>query len=318
MTQLVTRSPAARALPRSVRVAVIGSGFAGLGAAIALRRAGRHDVVVLERAHEVGGTWRDNRYPGCACDVPSHLYSFSFAPNPDWSRSFSGQPEIQAYLQRTARESGVLPHVHFGAELLEACWDDAAQRWHVRTPKGELTAEVLVTGTGPLSEPSIPAIPGLETFAGTTFHSATWDDDHDLTGRRVAVIGTGASAVQFVPHVQRRAAHLGLFQRTPPWVLPRRDRRITGVEKALFRRLPAVQKLVRGGIYTLRESWILGFAGSQKVMGIAEKEASRHLRSQVADPVLRAKLTPHYRLRCKRVLLSNDYYRRWRSRMSTW
>ena len=229
MTQLDTRPADAQQLPRSVRVAVIGSGFAGLGAAVALLRAGRKDFVVLERAHEVGGTWRDNRYPGCACDVPSHLYSFSFAPNPDWSRSFSAQPEIQAYLQRTAREHGVLPHVHFGTELLEARWDDAAQRWHVRTSKGELTAEVLVNGTGALSEPSIPAIPGVESFAGTTFHSATWDDDHDLTGRRVAVIGTGASAIQFVPHVQQRAAHLTLFQRTPPWVLPRRDRRITDV-----------------------------------------------------------------------------------------
>jgi cation diffusion facilitator CzcD-associated flavoprotein CzcO len=308
MTQLDTAAPAARELPASVRVAVIGSGFAGLGAAIALRRAGRLDFVVLERAGEVGGTWRDNRYPGCACDVPSHLYSFSFAPNPDWSRSFSAQPEIQAYLQRTAREHGVLPHVHFGTELLEARWDDAAQRWRIRTSRGELTAEVLVNGTGALSEPRTPAIPGVESFTGTTFHSATWDDDHDLTGRRVAVIGTGASAIQFVPHVQRRAAHLTVFQRTPPWVLPRRDRRISGVEKALFRRLPAAQKLARGGIYGLRESWILGFAGSQRVMGIAEKEATRLLRSQVADPVLRAKLLPHYRLGCKRVLLSNDYY----------
>ena len=308
MTQLDTRPEGPPALPAAVRVAVVGSGFAGLAAAIALRRAGRHDVVVLERADDVGGTWRDNRYPGCACDVPSHLYSFSFAPNPDWSRSFSAQPEIQAYLQRTARESGVLPHVHFGAELLEARWDRAAQRWRLRTSKGHLTAEVLVSGTGALSEPSIPAIPGIETFAGTSFHSAAWDDAHDLTGRRVAVVGTGASAIQFVPHVQRGAAHLTLFQRTAPWVLPRRDRRITEAEKAVFRRLPVVQKLARGGIYSLRESWILGFAGSPRLMALAEKEATRFLRSQVDDPVLRAKLTPHYRLGCKRVLLSNDYY----------
>jgi cation diffusion facilitator CzcD-associated flavoprotein CzcO len=240
--------------------------------------------------------------------VPSHLYSFSFAPNPDWSRTFSGQAEIQAYLQRVAREHGVLPHVRFGAELHEARWDDAAQRWHLRTAAGELTARVLVTGTGPLSEPSIPAIPGLDGFRGTTFHSATWRDDHDLTGERVAVIGTGASAIQFVPHVQRRAAHLTLFQRTPPWVLPRRDRRISEVEKKAFRRLPALQKLARGGIYTMRESWILGFAGSQKVMAVAEAQARAFLRSQVADPGLRATLTPDYRLGCKRVLLSNDYY----------
>ena len=203
-----------RPLPADVRVAVVGSGFAGLGTAIALRGAGRHDFVVLERAEDVGGTWRDNAYPGCACDVPSHLYSFSFAPNPDWTRSFSSQPEIQAYLQRTAREHGVLPHLHTGVELLEARWDDAERRWHLRTSRGALTCEVLVAGTGALSEPSVPDLPGRETSRARRFHSAAWRHDHDLTGERVAVIGTGASAVQFVPHVQRAAAHLTLFQRT--------------------------------------------------------------------------------------------------------
>src|SRR5438552_4111702 len=171
------------------RAAIVGSGFAGIGASIALGRSGV-DHVVLERADDLGGTWRDNDYPGCRCDVPSHLYSFSFAPNPDWTASFSAQPEIQAYLQRTAADFGVLPHVHFGTELLEARWDDIAQRWHLSTNRGDLTSRVLVLGTGALSEPSIPVIKGLENFAGTTFHSAGWRYDHDLTGRRVAVIGT--------------------------------------------------------------------------------------------------------------------------------
>src|SRR3954466_2456105 len=195
-------------LPAAVDTVIVGSGFAGMGAAIQLKKAGRHDFVVLERGDDVGGTWRDNDYPGCRCDVPSHLYSFSFAPNPDWTASFSPQPEIQAYLQRTAREFGVVPHLHLGVEMSEAAWDDVAQRWCVTTSRGDITARVLVLGTGALSEPSVPSLPGLETFAGTTFHSATWRWDHDLTGRRVAVVGTGASAIQFVPHVQREAGHM--------------------------------------------------------------------------------------------------------------
>jgi len=295
-------------LPAHVAVAVVGSGFAGLGAAIALRRAGRHDFVVLERAGDVGGTWRDNSYPGCACDVPSHLYSYSFAPNPDWTRSFSGQPEIQAYLRRTAREEGVLPQLRFHTELEHARWDDTARHWHLRTNRGELTADIVVAGVGPLSEPSVPALPGLDRFAGTTFHSAAWDHGHDLTGERVAVIGTGASAIQFVPHVQERAAQLTVFQRTAPWVLPRRDRAIGAAERWLYRHVPAAQRLARAGIYSLRESWILGFSFEQRAMRVAEKEALRHLARQVPDPQLRARLTPSYRLGCKRVLLSNTYY----------
>ncbi len=309
MTSLDERPAAAdQDLPAHVRVAVIGTGFAGLGTAIALKRSGRQDFVLLERAGDIGGTWRDNSYPGCACDVPSHMYSFSFAPNPDWSRTFSGQAEIEAYLHRVARESGVLPHVRTRAEVLEARWDAAAALWRVRTSRGELTCDVLVAGSGGLSDPATPAIPGLSSFAGTTFHSATWKHDHDLTGRRVAVIGTGASAIQFVPHVQQAAAHLTVFQRTAPWVLPRRDRPITGVEKALFRRVPAAQKLARGGIYALREASILGFRYQPKIMAAAEKQARAHLEQQVPDPVLRAKLTPTFRLGCKRVLLSNTYY----------
>jgi cation diffusion facilitator CzcD-associated flavoprotein CzcO len=297
-----------RPLPAHVRVAVVGTGFSGLATAIRLLRSGERNFCVLERADDVGGTWRDNSYPGCACDVPSHLYSFSFAPNPDWTRSFSSQPEIQAYIQRTARESGVLPHIHFRTELLEAAWDDADRRWHVRTNRGEFTAEVLVVGAGPLSEPTLPDIPGIDTFAGTTFHSATWDHDHSLAGERVAVIGTGASSIQFVPHVQRSAAHLTLFQRTAPWVLPRHDRPIRPLERAIYRHVPGARQALRGGIYALRESWLIGFTMNPDIMGLAEKQALRIMREQVPDPALRTKLTPTYRLGCKRVLISNDYY----------
>ncbi len=297
------------ALPSHVRVAVVGSGFAGLGTAISLKRSGRHDFVVLERADDVGGTWRDNTYPGCACDVPSHLYSFSFAPNPTWSRSFSPQPEIQAYLQRTAADFGVLPHVHFGTELLAATWVPERQLWAVSTNRGDLTADVLVTGTGPLSTPTTPDLKGISTFDGTTFHSAQWDHEWSAAGRRVAVIGTGASAVQFVPHLQREAAQLTVFQRTAPWVLPRADRAISRRERALYARIPLLQKAARGSIYVGRESHILGFRFNQALMRAAEKLARTHLASQVSDPVLRDKLTPHFTLGCKRVLLSNTYYR---------
>ncbi|MGH9036180.1 MAG: flavin-containing monooxygenase, partial [Acidimicrobiia bacterium] len=186
---------------RSVQVVVIGSGFAGLGMAVRLKEAGIHDFVVLERAGEVGGTWRDNTYPGAACDVPSHLYSFSFAPNPDWSSSFSPQHEIQDYLRRCADGFGVRPHLRFGAELRQARWDEHLGRWHVETTAGTYDAQFLVSATGALSDPSLPDLPGLERFAGTTFHSARWGHDHDLTGERVAVIGTGASAIQFVPQI---------------------------------------------------------------------------------------------------------------------
>ena len=295
-------------LPDRVRVAIVGSGFSGVAAAIGLMREGRHDFVVLERADALGGTWRDNSYPGCACDVPSHLYSFSFAPNPDWSRAFSPQPEIEAYLHRTAEEHGVLPHVRFRAELERAEWDETAQVWHLTTARGRLDAELLVMGTGGLSDPSIPALPGLETFAGTTFHSATWDHQHDLTGERVAVIGTGASAVQFVPAIQPQVQHLTVFQRTAPWVLPRRDRAISRPERLLYKRFPFLQRLARTGIYWLRESWILGFAIDPRLMQWVEKQALGFLRTQVRDPELRAKLTPDFRLGCKRVLLSSTYF----------
>jgi len=295
-------------LPEHVRVAIIGSGFAGLGAAIRLRQAGYEDLVVLERATDLGGTWRDNTYPGCACDVQSHLYSYSFAPNPDWSRLYSGAAEIHAYLQRVATDWGVRPFLRYGAELLDASWDEVAQRWRLTTSRGSLTADVLISGTGPLSEPLVPDLPGLETFGGTAFHSARWDHDRDLTGRRVAVVGTGASAIQFVPVVAEQAAALTVFQRTPPWLLPRFDRPVKEQVRARYRIDPARQRRMRTAIYWLRELNLLGFTGHPRVTRLLEKVARRHLHQSVADPVLREKLTPSYAIGCKRILLSDDYY----------
>ena len=292
--------------PTHLRVAVVGAGFGGLGAAIGLRQAGIDDFLVFERAGDVGGTWWDNSYPGCACDVPSHLYSFSFAPNPRWTRSFSPQQEIWEYLRDCARRFGILPHLRLRHEVRQARWDERRQRWRVETSRGTWTADVLVAATGPLSEPKVPALPGLDGFRGTVFHSARWDHSHDLTGRQVAVVGTGASAIQFVPAIQPRVGRLRVFQRTAPWVLPRRDRALTAAERWLFRTVPSVQRLARWSIYWMRESWTLGFL-HPRVMRLPQRLARRHLQAAVPDPALRARLTPDYTLGCKRVLLSNDY-----------
>ena len=291
-----------------VPVAIMGAGFSGLAVAVGLLRAGRSDFVVLERAADLGGTWRDNTYPGCACDVPSHLYSFSFAPNPSWSRSFSPQPEIWAYLRRVARDFGVLPHLRCGVEVTNACWDDAAGCWHLDTSAGPLDAEVLVAAGGGLSEPGLPDVAGLETFAGTMFHSAGWRHDHSLAGERVAVVGTGASAVQIVPAVAPQAAHLTLFQRTPAWVLPRRDHAIPPARQALFRRVPWTQRAVRAAQYTGREVLAAGLSGNTGLLTLLQRAATAHLRAQVPDASLRAALTPSYRLGCKRIVSSDDYY----------
>ena len=287
-------------------VLIIGSGFAGLGAAIRLKREGTDDFIILERAGDVGGTWRDNSYPGCACDVQSHLYSYSFAPNPNWKRAFSPQPEIWAYLKRCAEEFGVLPHVCFQHEVREAEWDEAAGRWRVETSQGLFTAAVLVMASGALSEPKVPRLPGLERFRGKAFHSARWDHDYDLTGKRVAVVGTGASAVQFVPEIQPKVARLHVFQRTAPWVMPRPDRALSERERRLFRRLPAAQRLWRLAIYLFREAFVFGFR-HLRLAGWVERIARRHLEKSVPDASLRAKLTPPYRIGCKRRLVSNDY-----------
>lgn len=293
---------------REVRVAIVGTGFSGLGMAIGLEQAGIDDYVVLERADDVGGTWRDNTYPGAACDVPSHLYSFSFAPNPNWSRTFSAQGEIHAYLRDCAERFGVTDHLLYGHEVTDAVWVQDEQRWHVRTTAGRVAAEVLVAGMGPLSEPSIPALAGLERFRGTVFHSARWDHEHDLSGERVAVIGTGASAIQVVPQIQPRVGELQLYQRTAPWVMPRSDRPVTRAERWIFRHFPPAQRAVRNAIYWAYESRVLALALRPALLKVGERVAKLHLRRQVPDPALRAKLTPDYTMGCKRVLISSDYY----------
>jgi len=288
-------------------IAIIGAGFGGLGAAIRLQQEGFLDFLVFDRGDDVGGTWRDNSYPGCACDVPSHLYSFSFARNPSWTDTFSGQAEIWDYLRGCVTRYGLTPRLRLRQTVQEAAWDDGAQRWRLRTSRGTYTARVLIGAAGPLSDPAIPDIAGLDGFRGTMFHSARWRHDHDLTGRRVAVIGTGASAAQFLPGIQPQVARITLFQRSPAWVLPRMSRRITAVEQAIYRHVPGAQWLTRTALYWAREGLAVGFL-HPRVNRVAQRLALQHLRRQVPDPDLRAKLTPGYVMGCKRILLSNDYW----------
>lgn len=289
-------------------IAILGAGFSGMGMAIKLKQRGQDDFLLLERAEDVGGTWRDNTYPGCACDIPSHLYSFSFALNPDWSRKYSPQREIWDYLRRCAKRFGVLPHIQWKSELLAATWHEEEQYWHLRTTQGELLADILILGNGPLSEPSLPAIPGLENFEGTVFHSAQWRHDYDLRKKRVAVIGTGASAIQFVPQIQPLVEHLSLFLRTPPWIIPRQDAPIPRWQRTLFHLLPVAQRLVRTRIYWLNELTALALVYRPERMEEAMRATRRYLASQIPDPVLREKLTPNYMMGCKRILLSDDFY----------
>ncbi|MFI9049215.1 flavin-containing monooxygenase [Streptomyces sp. NPDC053427] len=291
-----------------VRVAVIGSGFGGLGAAVRLRRQGITDFVILERADAVGGTWRDNSYPGCACDVPSHLYSFSFAPNPEWPRNFSGQAHIRAYLERVTDTFGLRAHIRFNSEVRSLRWSNEELRWEIDTAQGALTADVVVSATGPLSDPKLPDVPGLDSFPGKVFHSARWDHDYDLRGKRIAMIGTGASAIQIVPAIQPEAGRLTVFQRTPPWVMPRADRRITGVERWLHTKVPATRALRRQLLWGIRELQVSAFTKRPNELGLIEALAKSHMHKVIKDPAMRARLTPDYRIGCKRILLSNSWY----------
>ena len=286
-----------------VHVAVIGTGFGGIGAAVRLLDEGVERLVVFERADAVGGVWRDNVYPGAACDVESHLYALDAAPHTGWSRRFSRQPEIQAYLERVAADRGVTPHIRFNTDVEQAVWDDDAARWQIHTSRGDWTANVIVAAAGALAEPRIPNLPGLDTFTGAVMHTSRWDDAVEIDDKNVAVVGTGASAIQVVPAIQPRVAHVTLFQRTPAWVIPRDDRMLGG---RLAHR-PRLQRIVRHALYGRHEA--LGLAFRHPRLGaLAEALPRHHLRAQVNDPDLRRRLEPDYRLGCKRLLLSDDYY----------
>jgi len=287
-------------------IAIIGAGFTGIAMGAKLRRAGRDDFVILERAGEVGGTWRDNTYPGCACDVPSHVYSFSFAPNPNWSATYAPQAEILAYLRGVAVKEGLMDQIRFGCEVEDATWDEEEQRWRLQTTEGELSVRALISAAGPFSEAAMPAVEGLDRFDGTVFHSADWDHDHDLSGDRVAVIGTGASSIQFMPQIQPRVGKLHLFQRTPPWIVPRTVRPLTHIEQRLYRLAPSLQQGMRAAISLAREAFAVPMIRA-RASRIIEAICRVHLRRQVPDRQLRASLTPDYSPGCKRILISNDY-----------
>lgn len=291
-----------------VDVVVLGGGFAGLGMGLQLARAGHRSFLVLERGDDVGGTWRDNRYPGVACDVPAHLYSFSFRPKPDWSRVFAPGWEIQEYLRACAAEPGLSENIRLSTEVLEAAWEEHGARWRIRTTRGTCTANVLVVAAGRLSEPRLPDVgrgggPGVPTF-----HSSCWPPGLDVAGLRVGVVGTGASAVQLLPHVARTGAHTVVFQRTPPWILPREDRPYTEDERSVFARDEATRLAYRRELFAEAEKGFAARRGDRGPLAALRRRATEHLRAQVGDPQLRRLLTPRYEIGCKRVLFSDEYY----------
>jgi cation diffusion facilitator CzcD-associated flavoprotein CzcO len=296
---------------------IVGAGFAGLCAAIKLDEAGERDFVVIEKDSDVGGTWHINTYPGAECDVPSQLYSYSFALNPDWSKVYSPQQEIWEYTKKVATEAGILDRVVLDTSVINSAWDNVQQRWVVQvstsstdgtSEKRTYAARTLIAGAGGLSEPSLPEIKGIESFAGETFHTARWNHDVDLTGKRVAVIGTGASAIQLVPEVQKIAAQVDVYQRTPNWIIPRNERRFSRIEKELFRRVPGVQRAVRAGVYATLEGRVPAFNRFPVLMKAVEAQGRKNIAKAITDPELRARVTPDYRAGCKRILVSNKWY----------
>lgn len=292
-----------------LEVAILGAGVSGLCMGITLLEAGIPSFAIFEKSQDVGGTWLDNSYPGAGCDVPSQLYSFSFEPNPEWSRAFSPQPEIQRYLRHCAEKYGLLPRIRFGTEVAGAGFDEHAGLWRIRTRTGEeITAKVLVSGLGQLNRPHVPDLPGLASFAGTRFHSARWNHQHDLAGERVAVIGNGASALQFIPEIAKTAARVTVYQRSANWVIPRNDRKFSAADKARFRRHPLLLRALRVFIWSMLEIRFLAFLRESWFSRRMTRTAKEYLHAQVSDPVLRAKLTPDYPIGCKRILISDDYY----------
>lgn len=291
-----------------VRVAIIGAGFGGLGTAIRLKQTGVDDFVVFDKAPEVGGTWQINTYPGAQCDIPSIIYSFSFAPNPEWSRLYPLQEELLGYLKKCVSDFGIEAHLRLATEVTDASWDDPAHLWRIATTSGSYTADVVVGAIGPFSSPSIPDLPGLADFEGTLFHSQGWDHDHDLTGERVGVVGTGASAVQFIPRIQPDVDTLTVFQRTPTWILPHPDRPVAAPVRAALKRVPGAHTALRRSLEAFQETLVPGFVFDPRLQKPLELLGRRHLRKQVTDPALRAALTPSYGLGCKRPTFSNAYY----------
>ncbi|MGF0311064.1 flavin-containing monooxygenase [Rhodococcus sp. IEGM1428] len=302
-----THSTADTAVPH-IDVAIVGAGFGGLGAAIRLEEEGRGDFLVFERDTAVGGTWHVNTYPGAQCDIPSALYSFSFAPNPNWTRLYPLQPEIEQYLDDCTDRFGIRNRIRFGHEVLDATWDDERAQWVVRTSGGTWTSRILIGALGPFSEPATPTIAGLDSFSGSVFHSANWDHDYCVKGRRLAVIGTGASAVQFVPRLAPEAGHLTLFQRTPTWILPHPDRPISDSAKSVFEKFPPAQRAMRRVFDLFQEALVPGLIRHRSLLAPLTALGRAHLRRQVKDPILREKLTPSYAFGCKRPTFSNKFY----------
>ncbi len=293
----------------SQKIVIAGSGFAGLGLGIRLKQAGFHDFVIHEKSSRLGGVWRDNTYPGVACDVPAHLYSYSFEPNPSWSRLFAPQSEILAYLEHCADKYGLRSHLRFDDAIEAAAFDERSGTWDVESAKGKTKARLLVSASGhALTRPILAEVPGAETFRGKIFHSARWDHSFDLEGKRVAVIGTGASAIQIVPNIVKRVKKLVVYQRTAPWVLPRPEVSISRKAQALFARRPLVQKALRGAIYGFMESLAVGFVVDPRFNVFRQRAALKFLAESVPDPALRARLTPQFTLGCKRILYSHDWY----------
>lgn len=302
-------SPERPVISKTRDVIIIGAGFSGLCLAARLVEQGNRDFIIIEKGSSVGGTWRDNRYPGCACDIPSHLYSLSFGPRPDWSRYYPTQPELHDYLMQFAEHYNLLPHIRFNTKFESASWDKDALQWVIEIDSGNvLRSSVLVSAVGALHVPEKPQIDGIENFTGEVFHSAEWPQDFNASGKRIAVVGTGASAIQFVPQIARTAQSVTLFQRTAPWVLPKFDHPIGGLQSKLIKWVPGYRKVLRTLLYWLHEARLLFFLGGPRVRNAARRHATRTIEKAISDPELRAKITPDYDLGCKRTLISNDYY----------
>lgn len=289
-------------------VAIVGAGFGGVGAAAMLTRAGYKDITVFERAERVGGVWHHNTYPGAACDIPSHLYEYSFEPNPRWSRRYAPQPEIQAYVEGVARKYGVLDRTWTNTEVLQASWDQARARWSLNTNAGAYEADVLITACGQLSTPSVPPIPGLDRFAGPAFHTARWRHDVDLADKRVAVIGTGCSAIQVVPAIQPIAAHVDVYQRSPGWTFPKLDFAYSQRAKRIFERFPLLHRLDREATFAFQELGALAMTSHPWLLRPFEAIARRQITRAINDPELRRKVTPTDRVGCKRLMLTDHWY----------